>query len=145
MALSGCGIRVAVRASIVMAMRETPRSLRAYFLFIGVLVVLGAGLEVTRRSFDIVSWLSIARMLTGFAYLGLGLFTHRLLRTAPQAFYYVLVANLFVVTLCTVVVAAYIDVDVPTLLGLSLTGIITVYLFNSVRRLSAEARSATTP
>lgn len=128
-----------------MAMRETASSLRAYFLFIGALVAIGAGVDVARRSFDLVAWLSVARMLTGFAYLGLGLFTHRLLRTAPQAFYYVLVANLFVVTVGTVIVATYTDVGVPALLGLAFTGVITVYLFNSVRRLAAEARSAATP
>ncbi len=122
-------------------MKETTGSLRAYFLVIGAIVLVQYGQDAAALALDVPFWIAVVHLPVGLAYIGLGLFTTRLLRTAPEAFYYVLAINAVSITVLTAITAVLFKVVFPGMIGLALTWLITIYLVRSVRRLSTEVRS----
>jgi len=118
-----------------MAMRETPRSIRAYLILVGVIGILINALALIKNHGPVFVGLSLIGV--GFAglYLYLGLSFTKLLRGSPHILVKGLIAGA-----CYLVAVALLE-----LLGSSVAGVIrsaiglliTWYLITNVRRLSA--------
>jgi len=135
-----------------MAMKETEGSLRAYFLLAGAISVLMSArdlaqvIEIPIASLP-TAWMMaiyvplIVRLGLGAAYLVSGIFLKAALPSGAGWIKHILVLGLMLMTSNAVLIVAILGTDVGRAgLIAAIIGIaITVYLFKSVTRLSAEA------
>lgn len=135
-----------------MAMKETEGSLRAYFLLAGaVSVLLGLRDLAQVTKIPIASlptdWMMaiyvplIVRLGLGAAYFVAGIFLKVALPTGAGWIKHILVLGIVMMTSNAVLIAAILGPDVGRagLIGAIIGVAITVYLYKSVTRLSAEA------
>ncbi len=143
-----------------MAMKETEGSLRAYFLIAGAISVLmslrdlGAMSDIPIASLP-TDWMMaiyvplIVRIGLGAAYIVAGIFLKTALTTGAGWIKHILVLGMVLMTSNAVLIGAIIGPDVGrTGLISAIIGVaITIYLYRSVTRLSAEvvARVAAPP
>ncbi|MBA3452804.1 MAG: hypothetical protein H0T42_06925 [Deltaproteobacteria bacterium] len=143
-----------------MAMKETEGSLRAYFLLAGVISILlsirdlGAATEIPFSALP-TDWMMaiyvplITRLGLGAAYLVAGIFLKTALPTGAGWIKHILVLGMVLMTANAVLIAVVLGSDEGSsgLIGAIIGVAITVYLYKSVTRLSAEAvtRAATPP
>ncbi len=137
---------------IAMAMKETEGSLRAYFLLAGAVSVLlslrdlGQAREIPFASLP-NDWMMaiyvplIVRLGLGAAYIVAGIFLKMALPTGAGWVKHILVLGMVLMTSNAVLIAAILGPDVGRsgLIGAIIGVAITIYLFKSVTRLSAEA------
>lgn len=135
-----------------MAMKETEGSLRAYFLLAGAISVLlsvrdlGAMRGVSFASIPTDSMMAIyvpliVRIGLGAAYVAAGIFLKTALPTGAGWIKHILVLGIVLMTSNAVLIATILGPDVGrTGLISAIIGVaITIYLYKSVSRLSAEA------
>ncbi len=124
-----------------MAMRETVRSLKAYFIVSGLLGGAISLLAIARS----VSALDLVANLVGLglciAYVSVGVRLRGLLVAAPRQVFAVLIAGAVFLGVCLLlsIVAGAVRATLPTV---AIGGVTTWYLYSNARRLAAESHSA---
>ena len=135
-----------------MAMKETEGSLRAYFLLAGAVSLLlalrdlGQVIKIPIASLP-TDWMMaiyvplIVRLGLGVAYFVSGIFLKTALPTGAGWIKHILVLGLVLMTSNAVLIVAILGTDIGRagLVGAIIGVAITVYLYKSVTRLSAEA------
>ena len=121
-----------------MAMRETVRSLRLYFVLTAVLGGTVNVIALQRPIGLVAETLSVLGIVFALAYLYLGLRLRRLLATSPRQITAVLIAGA-VFLLLLLALDALSGFQGGTLAQVVLGLLVTWYLFVNVRRLAAES------
>jgi hypothetical protein len=128
-----------------MGMRETARSLRAYFIVVGLLSGVPNVLALLAEPMGLGTVFSLAAVGLAVAYLYLGIRLKVLLLTAPGQITTVILAGgaLIIVALIISLLAGSAPGLIQAVIGL----LITWYLYTNVRRLASEsaANAASSP
>jgi hypothetical protein len=118
-------------------MRETVRSLRAYFIFVGVVLLLQSFVLAQKRLTWYGDVLVLNWTLTALAFLYLGAALRTLLQSRPRVVTTILAAvSLLLVGVALLSLAAGAGSNVFVEIGVGL--LLTRYLLRNVRRLAAE-------
>lgn len=123
-------------------MKESVGSLKAYFIFLAVLYLLGSISSlawVSQNIFLLVSW--AIGLAFGMAYLYTGLSLRKLLVRSPHLINIVIYASLVQQVLSFVLQILFIGFQTQQLIGLSISVAIAIYLLCQVRRLSEVEKS----
>ncbi len=128
-------------------LQETPRSLRAYLILVGILgTVAQLGGALSPESRPVGRLLSLIGIAIAVAYAWLGFSFKSLITSAPRRIEQVLIAGaVYSIALAVIVVVVYPSSEEATAaLARAAVGlVITLYLLKNVRRLAREAQ--TTP
>ena len=128
-------------------MKESYKSLRAYFLVVGVLSILGNISLVVGPTFSaILKALALAQLVVGGAFIYAGLKLDELLRTSPAKLKQLIVVSVAISMLGTLglagLIAAYAGLpaamSVRVVVPLVLAPVIGAYLYRNVNRLATE-------
>ena len=129
-----------------MAMRESVRSLRAYFILIGLSLMFGIGDAMTSGpSLAKASWKTVAEVVAGIVLVTVWLFFGIWLRALLVSSPYII---LYFIVICAVsagihLIAVLLSTGISLHLFWPIVGLlINWYLYVNVRRLSVETRAA---
>jgi hypothetical protein len=124
-----------------MAMRETARSLKMYFILSGVLTGIQNGMILGRDGPGLAKVFGLIGLCFAVAYLYAGIRLRDLLATNVNQILMILLAGAFYL-LVVLALAALVGQVASALPMVALSLAITWYLYANVRRLEAESRAA---